>query len=521
MENNHKEILFNNINDLIVEEGKGPSTDNSVVQMTQKKMDELKLFKSETVLIKGRKRKKLVLILLPDDSGSLSDNKVRLNEVARRNLGVNIGDLVNINKNVEIPILKRVKILPIKDSIEGISGNLTMTYLIPYFRDAYRPVTKGEIIRCGGTFNKVEFQIMDCEPDSSGILAPYTIIFDEGEPINREDIEKNEGIGYADFGGYENQLISLRNMVELSLLHTEIFNNLGIKHSKGIILHGPHGVGKTLLAKVICNEIECFSFFIDGNEIISKDISEAENDLKRAFIETEKNMPSIIFIDNIDLFFKKRNQINREIEMKFLSLFISLFDSVKIKNKIIIIGTVTKMNDIPSLLRIEGRFEKEIEIGIPNENDRLEILKIIARKMKLNNDVNLKKISALTENFIASELVQICNDAGYLSIMKNLNDIGFNKPKMTKEFLDSIKITEKNFIDAIKENKIKKEKLNNAISQEIDNIKFMDKSNDNDVEALKKKCLILEEQLKSYQELFNNFEENKKKLLDLNKNSNK
>lgn len=285
----------------------------------------MKIFKSETVLVKGRKRKKLILILLPDNSGSLSDNKVRLNEVARRNLGVDIGDLVNINKTRynEIAILNRVKILPIKDSIKGVSGNLTQTYLIPYFRDAYRPVIKGEIIRCEGGLKNVEFQIMDCEPCSSGIVGPNTIIFDEGEPINREDIEKNEGIGYADFGGYKNQLISVRNMVELSLLNTEIFDKLGIKHSKGIILHGPHGIGKTLLAKVICNEIECFSFFIDGNELISKDFSEAENDLKRAFIEAEKNIPSIIFIDNIEHFFKKRNQINKEIEMKFyLCLFL-------------------------------------------------------------------------------------------------------------------------------------------------------------------------------------------------------
>ena len=206
--------------------------------------------------------------------------------------------------------------------------------------------------------------------------------------------------------------------------------------------------------------------------------------------------------------------------MKLFPLFISLIDYIRTKNKIIIIGTVTKTNDIPPLLRIEGRFEKEIEIGIPNENDRLEILKVITRTMKLNNDVNLNKISSLTENFIASELVQICNDAGYLSIMKNLNDIGFNKIKMTTEFLDSIKITEKNFIDAIEQNKIKKEKLNNIINQEIENMKFMDKNNNENVEILKKKCLMLEKQLKSYQELFNNFEKNKKKLFDLNNNSN-
>ena len=127
MENNntHKEILFNNINDFIVEEGEGPSTDNSIVQITQNKMDELKIFKSETVLVKGRKQKKIVLILLPDQSGSLPDNKARLNEIARRNLGVNIGDLVTINKTHYLQVGKRVKILPIKDSIEGISGNLT------------------------------------------------------------------------------------------------------------------------------------------------------------------------------------------------------------------------------------------------------------------------------------------------------------------------------------------------------------------------------------------------------------
>lgn len=461
MELGNNNLLFLNrnkgINYLIVEEGQGPSEDDSVAQITQKRMDELKLFKSETALLKGRKKKKLIQIILPDNN-NLSDNKIRLNATSRRNLGVKIGDIIYISKYHTIPVGDRVKILPLEDSIEEISGNLIQEYLIPYFKDAYRPVTKGEIITIK-RFKTVQFKVVECDPEFSVIVGPDTIIFDEGESIKREDEEINEGFGYKDFGGYKNQFLHLIDIIELSLLHTELYFNLGIKHIKGILLYGPHGTGKTLLTRAISNEIDCFTFLLNGNEIISKNLEEAENSLRIAFSEAEKNRPSLIVIDDIDIIAKKKDKIKNEIEMKILSLLIYLMDSLRSNSKIIVIGTTTKIKDIEPDLKTNERFCKEIEIGIPNEEERLEILKIHTEKMKLNEDIDLKRIASLTENFVGSDLVQLCNEAGYQCMIEKLNDIkendniGLDKEHINQQFLDSMKITNKNFIFAVEQKK--------------------------------------------------------------------
>ena len=431
------------------------------------------MFKAEYVILKGRKKKKLTLILLEDESGQLSDNKIRLNEVARKNLGVKIGDMISINKCPMLPVGMRVKILPLEDKIKEITENLTLQYIIPYFKDKYRPVTKGEIFVCKKDNNIVEFKVVDCEPGLSCIVGPQTIIFDEGEPIKREDEERNEGFGYNDFGGYKNQLLSLMNIIELSLNHTEFYTNLGIKHIKGILLYGPHGTGKSLLARVITNEIDCFPILLNGNEIISKNVEEAEKLLELIFLEAVKNVPSIILIDDIDLIAKKRDKIKNEYENRILSLFISLMDSLKTKSKIIVIGTTKKIEDIEPDLKTNERFYKEIEIGIPNENERLEILKIHTEKIKLDKNIDLKKIASLTENFVGADLMQLCNDAGYQYMIGKINNIKENelneiiKNNKKKEFFDSMKITYENFISAIEQKKKKmkeSENMNNIVN---------------------------------------------------------
>ena len=195
IENKNKEIIkIQNENKFIenitiAEEGVGASEDNSVIQLTQKKMDELKIFKAETVLLKGKKRKETICVCLPDDSGKLSDDKIRLNKVVRNNLRIRLGDIVSVHKYPTVPVGNRVHILPFEDSIEGITGNLTQTYLIPYFKDAYRPVHKGDTFLCRGGFKSVEFKVVETDPDECCIVGPQTVILDEGEPIKREDDE--------------------------------------------------------------------------------------------------------------------------------------------------------------------------------------------------------------------------------------------------------------------------------------------------------------------------------------------
>jgi len=185
---------------LQVEESK--QDDNSVVEMTQAKMDELKIFKGDTVLLKGKKRKDTVCIGLTVEEGdSMADDKIRMNKVVRNNLRVKFGDMVSVHPCPDIPNGNRIHILPIDDTIEGVTGNLTETYLVPYFKDCYRPVRKGDTFQVRGGFKAVEFKVVETDPGEFCIVAPNTMIFDEGEPIKREDEEKLDGVGYDDIGG--------------------------------------------------------------------------------------------------------------------------------------------------------------------------------------------------------------------------------------------------------------------------------------------------------------------------------
>lgn len=291
-------------NRLMVEEAL--NDDNSVIQLTQKKMDELKIFKAETVLLKGKKRKETIAIALPDESGELTDEKIRMNKVLRKNVRVRLGDIVAIVKNPNVPMGKRIHILPFEDSIEGLTGNLTQTYLIPYFKDVYRPVHKGDTFLCRGGFRPVEFKVVETDPEKCCIVGPQSLIFDEGEPIKREDEERADGVGYDDIGGCKKQLAQIREMIELPLRHPTLFKTLGIKPPRGVLLYGPPGSGKTCIAKAIANETGAFFFLINGPEIMSKMAGEAEGNLRKAFEEAEKNSPAIIFIDEIDSIAPKR-----------------------------------------------------------------------------------------------------------------------------------------------------------------------------------------------------------------------
>jgi len=203
---------------LMVEESK--QDDNSVVELTQKKMDELKIMKGDTVLLKGKKRRDTVCICLSvEDGDDLSDEKIRMNKVVRNNLRVRFGDVVQVHPCTDIPNGNRVHILPIDDTIEGVTGNLTQTFLVPYFKDCYRPVKKGDTFLVRGGFKAVEFKVVETDPGEFCIVAPNTMLFDEGEPVKREEEEKLDGVGYDDIGGCRKQMALIREMIELPLRH--------------------------------------------------------------------------------------------------------------------------------------------------------------------------------------------------------------------------------------------------------------------------------------------------------------
>jgi len=432
-------------NKLIVEEAQ--NDDNSTIQMSQAKMSELKIFKGDHVLLRGKKRKTTVAVALVDSK--LEDGKIRMNKVIRKNLRSRLGDLVAVLPCQDCPNLTKIHILPFDDSIEGITGDLTTTYLIPYFRDAYRPMKKDDTFTVRGSFKPVEFKVVACEPKEFGIVAPTTVLFVEGEPIKREDEEKADDVGYDDIGGCRKQLAQIREMIELPLRHPTLFKTLGVKPPRGVLLYGPPGSGKTLIARAVANETGAFFFLINGPEIMSKMAGEAESNLRKAFEEAEKNSPAIIFIDELDSIAPKRDKVSGEVERRVVSQLLTLMDGIESRGQVIVIAATNRPNSIDGALRRFGRFDREIDIGVPDEIGRLEIIRIHTKNMKLSPDVNLEAIAKETHGFVGADMAQLCSEAALQCIREKMDLIDIEADKIDAAILDAMSVTQEHFKHAL------------------------------------------------------------------------
>lgn len=251
---------------------------------------------------------------------------------------------------------------------------------------------KGDLFLVRGGMRSVEFKIIETDPSEYCVVAPDTEIFCEGEPIKREDENRLDEVGYDDVGGVRKQMAQIRELVELPLRHPQLFKSIGVKPPKGILLYGPPGSGKTLIARAVANETGAFFFVINGPEIMSKLAGESESNLRKAFEEAEKNAPSIIFIDEIDSIAPKREKTNGEVERRIVSQLLTLMDGLKARAHIIVIGATNRPNSIDPALRRFGRFDREIDIGVPDEVGRLEVLRIHTKNMKLAEDVSYVKL---------------------------------------------------------------------------------------------------------------------------------
>ena len=258
-----------------------------------------------------------------------------------------------------------------------------------YFLEAYRPVRKGDMFLVRGGMRSVEFKVIETDPAEYCVVAPDTEIFCEGEPVKREDENRLDEVGYDDVGGVRKQMAQIRELVELPLRHPQLFKSIGVKPPKGILLYGPPGSGKTLIARAVANETGAFFFCINGPEIMSKLAGESESNLRKAFEEAEKNAPSIIFIDEIDSIAPKREKTHGEVERRIVSQLLTLMDGLKSRAHVIVIGATNRPNSIDPALRRFGRFDREIDIGVPDEVGRLEVLRIHTKNMKLAEDVRL------------------------------------------------------------------------------------------------------------------------------------
>jgi len=432
-------------NRLVVEDA--VNDDNSVVALHPNTMERLQLFRGDTVMLKGKKRKDTVCIVLTDDT--VDESRIRMNKVVRKNLRVRLGDVVSVLQCSDVKYGKRIHVLPIDDTIEGITGNLFDAYLKPYFLEAYRPVRKGDIFLARGGMRSVEFKVVETDPADYCIVAPDTEIFCEGEPIKREDEEKLDEVGYDDVGGVRKQLAQIRELVELPLRHPTLFKTIGVKPPKGILLYGPPGSGKTLIARAVANETGAFFVIVNGPEIMSKLAGESESNLRKVFQEAEKNAPSIIFIDEVDSIAPKREKTQGEVERRIVSQLLTLMDGLKSRAHVIVMAATNRPNSIDAALRRFGRFDREIDIGVPDEIGRLEVMRIHTKNMKLDEDVNLESIARDTHGFVGADLAALTTEAALQCIREKMDVIDLEDEEIDAEVLNSMAVTQDHFKTAL------------------------------------------------------------------------
>lgn len=450
---------------------------HTVVGMTESSMENLGLFDGDTVSIKGKRGKKTmgtVAMIADTDVSALDASVVKesegggaigLTRDAMKNAGVRAGDGVTISPAPDVKFGKAVLILPYSDSVEeaGIDtgaeeNDLFESYLKPYFEGKFRTLHRGDSFQIDGPHGLIEFQCVEIDSvevdgDSACVVVDDTVIECEGEPIDRDDVDDLADAGYDTIGGASNHLAAIRELVELPLRHPELWTKLGINTPRGVLLTGPSGCGKTAMARAVAAETGAYFFVINGPEVISKRAGESETNLRRAFEDAEANAPdyngAIIFIDEIDSIAPRRDKAGGEVEKRIVSQLLTLMDGLKPTSKVIVIAATNRAGVIEPALRRPGRFDRELDMGIPDEKGRLEILQIKTRDMRLGGDVDLEILARGSHGFVGADLQQLCMEAALECIREKMGLIDFDKDRVDKKILDSIVVEMKHFDHAM------------------------------------------------------------------------
>ncbi|MFL6322015.1 MAG: CDC48 family AAA ATPase [Nitrososphaeraceae archaeon] len=412
-----------------------------VARIDYDSMDSLSASTGDVIEIKGKDRRTVAkcLPLYPSDEGK---GIIKGDGLVRNNAGVAIGDTVVVRKIKAVPA-EKVIVAPL-EAIPPIDER--------YLADALEsvPLIKGDNVMVPYFGGRLMFQVIGVTPPAvDAVLVTQKTIFNIAE--RGTSLDRGTRVAYEDIGGLKEEIQKVREMIELPLRHPEIFEKLGIEAPKGVLLYGPPGTGKTLLAKAVANESNAHFISISGPEIMSKFYGESEARLREIFKEAKEKAPSIIFIDEIDSIAPKREEVTGEVERRVVSQLLSLMDGLEARGKVIVIAATNRPNAIDPALRRPGRFDREIEIKVPDKRGRLEILQIHTRNMPLDTDVDQDRVAAVTHGFVGADLEYLCKEAAMKCLRRLLPELNLEDEKLAPEVLNKLIVTMSDFENAVKE----------------------------------------------------------------------
>ncbi len=426
---------------LKVLEVKQRDTGRGRVRIDTMAMAKLGITAGDIVEIIGKRR--TAAVAWPGYAEDHGAGVIRMDSITRRNAGVSIGDKVVI-KRARVRPASSVKIAPASMQL-SVDENF-VTYIKKRLLD--HPLCEGDIVQVPVLGQAIPFVVVSVKPNGVVIVTEDTHLIVLERPVEAGRIPR---VTYDDIGDLEEAKQKIRELVELPLKHPELFKRLGIEPPKGILLYGPPGCGKTLLAKAVANESDAYFIAINGPEIMSKFYGESEQRLREIFEEAKEHAPAIIFIDEIDAIAPKREEVTGEVEKRVVAQLLALMDGLEARGDVIIIGATNRQNAIDPALRRPGRFDREIEIGVPDTKGRLEILMVHTRNMPLAKDVDLNKLAELTHGFVGADLAALAREAAMKALRRILPKIDLDEEQIPPEILEKLEVTMDDFLKAFRE----------------------------------------------------------------------
>ncbi len=412
-----------------------------IARIDPKVVQELGLTSGDVVQIIGKR--KTNALCWPAHEQDYGKGIVRIDGYLRNNAGVSIDDKVTIRK-IDAKIAERLTLAP-TEPLRIVGGEEYLSQLLEG-----RVLSRGDYVPINIMGRTINLVVTNTSPPAEAVIVTEGTEVLVGEQV-KEPIRAIPKISYEDIGGLRPVIQKVREMIELPLRHPELFERLGVEAPKGVLLHGPPGTGKTLLARAVASETNANFLSIGGPEIMSKYYGESEERLRDVFKEAQENAPSIIFIDEIDSIAPKREEVTGEVEKRVTSQLLSLMDGLQSRGKVVVIGATNRPNAIDPALRRPGRFDREIEIGVPDRDGRLEVLEIHTRGMPLAEDVDLKKLADVTHGFVGADLESLAKEAAIRALRRILPEINLEAQSIPGDILNKIIVKMADFQDALKE----------------------------------------------------------------------